>query len=74
MTDVCGVWGGWAPDNDLGAEGAAAAWAGAVSKLVNLTSLNLARTWNVEWAASCVFLCVCVRACGVVIAVVVGAA
>ena len=34
-----------------------------MSKLVNLTSLNLARTWNVEWAASCVFLCVCVCVC-----------
>ena len=67
-----------APDNGLVTDGAAAALAGAVSKLVNLMSLNLASTWNVEWAASCVFLCVCVAvcvcACGVVIAVVVGVA
>ena len=58
MTNVCGVWGGWAPDTGVGADGAAA-WAGAVSKLVNLTSLNLEGTWNVEWAASRARVCVC---------------
>ena len=72
MLSGCAVW--MAPGNKLGAGGEEAALAVALSKLVNLTSLNLARTWNVEWPASCVCVCVCVRACGVVIAVVVGAA
>ena len=44
---------GWVPDNELGAQGAAAL-AGALGKLVSLTSLNLAGTWNVEWALLCV--------------------
>jgi len=36
--------------------------AGALSKLVNLTSLDLQCTWNVEWVVSCVYVvcCVCV--------------
>ena len=58
MADVGSVWGS---DNKLGAEGAAAV-AGALSKLVNLTSLDLGGTWNVEWVVSCVYVvcCVCV--------------
>ena len=45
----------------VGAEGAAAV-AVALSKLVNLTSLDLRCTWNVEWVVSCVHVvsCVCV--------------
>ena len=42
VADVGGVWGS---DNGLGAEGAAAV-AGALSKLVNLTSLDLEGTWE----------------------------
>ena len=72
---VCGVCGGtrdvadqplmlggvWGSANELGANGAAAL-AGALSKLVYLTSLDLQCTWNVEWVVSCVFVvcCVCV--------------
>ena len=43
---------GWVPDNELGAQGAAAL-AGALGQLMNLTRLNLECTWNVEWAVSC---------------------
>ena len=43
-TDAWEVWGGRAPDNKLGAGGAAAVLAGALGKLVNLTSLYLSRT------------------------------
>jgi len=50
--------------------GAAAALAGALGKLVNLTSLNLAGTWNVEWTSLCVngvwsvwWVCGCRTAC-----------
>ena len=72
MADVGGVWGS---GNELGAEGAAAV-AGALSKLVNLTSLDLGGTRNVEWVVSCVYvvccacvLCVCVgcASCGRVV-------
>ena len=35
----------WAPDNDLGAEGAAIL-AGSLGKLVHLTSLDLRCTWH----------------------------
>ena len=47
----------------LGVKGAAAAVAGALSKLVNLTSLDLQGMWNVEWVVSCVYVvcCVCIR-------------
>ena len=47
--------------NVLFAKGAAAV-AGALSKLVNLTSLHLGRTWDVEWVVSCVYVvcCACV--------------
>ena len=46
----------------LGVKGAAAAVAGALSKLVNLTSLDLGGRWNVEWVVSCVYVvcCMCV--------------
>ena len=45
----------WMDGHNTGAQaGAAAALAGALGKLVNLTSLNLAGTWNVEWALLCV--------------------
>jgi len=47
---------GWAPGNELGAEEGAAALAGALGKLVNLTRLSLECTWNVEWAVSCVYV------------------
>ena len=60
---------GWVPDNELGAQGAAAL-AGALGKLVSLTSLNLAGTWNVEWTSLCVngvwsvwWICGCRTAC-----------
>ena len=58
VADVGGVWGS---DNGLGAEGAAAV-AGALSKLVNLTSLDLGGTWIVEWVVKCVYVvcCMCV--------------
>ena len=36
----------WALGNDVGAEGAAAALAGPLGKLVYLTSLNLGSTWH----------------------------
>mgnify|MGYP000388880430 CR=1 FL=1 len=36
--------------------------AGALSKLVNLTCLDLGGRWNVEWVVSCVYV-VC-RICG----------
>ena len=42
-------------DNKLGAKGAAAV-AGALSKLVNLTSLNLGCTKNVEGLVCCVYV------------------
>ena len=45
--DVADVGGVLRSGNELGAEGAAAV-AGALSKLVNLTSLDLEGTWNVE--------------------------
>ena len=45
--DVADVGGVWRSGNELDAEGAAAV-AGALSKLVNLTSLDLEGTWNVE--------------------------
>ena len=59
--DVADVGGVWAPGSCLGADGAAAV-AGALSKLVNLTSLYLECTWDVEWVVSCVCVvcCVCV--------------
>ena len=59
--DVADVGGVWGSDNGLRAEGAAAV-AGALSKLVNLTSLHLGRTWDVEWVVSCVYVvcCACV--------------
>ena len=46
MTDVevLACVGGWAPGNVLGAEGVAAALAGALGKLVHLTSLHLSCT------------------------------
>ena len=44
----------------LGVKGAAAAVAGALSKLVNLTSLDLGGTWKVEWVVSCVYVACCV--------------
>ena len=44
----------------LGVKGAAAAVAGALSKLVNLTSLDLGGRWNVEWVVSCVYVACCV--------------
>ena len=47
--DVADVGGVWRSGNLLFAEGAAAV-AGALSKLVNLTSLGLGGTWNVECA------------------------
>jgi len=65
---VHGMWlmlgGVWGSGNELGAEGAAAL-AGALSKLVNLMSLDLGGTWNAEWVVSCVYVvcCVCVS-CG----------
>ena len=53
----------------MSADGAAA-WASALSKLVKLTSLDLAGTWHVEWAVPyvcmCVWLCVCGCVCGCV--------
>ena len=55
-------------DNALGAKGAAAV-AGAVSKLVNLTSLLLGCTWNVEWLLLCVYVVFCVRLMVVVVGV-----
>ena len=67
--DVADVGGAWGSDNWLRAEGAAAAVVGALSKLVNLTSLSLGGRWNVEWvvlcaararARACVCVCVCV--------------
>ena len=71
---MCGVCGGtrdvadqplmlggvWGSGNELGAEGAAAAVAGALSKLVNLTSLSLGSTWNLEWVVKCVYVACCV--------------
>ena len=64
IRDVADVGGVWGSDNALGAE-AAAVVAGALSKLVNLTSLDLGCTWNVEWVVLCVYVvsCVCVS-CG----------
>ena len=59
-----GMWlmlgGVWGSGNELGAEGAAAAVAGALSKLVNLTSLSLGSTWNLEWVVKCVYVACCV--------------
>ena len=49
---VAYVGGVWGTDNSLGAKGAASV-AGALSKLVNLTSLYLGSTCNVEWVVSC---------------------
>ena len=46
--------------NVLRAEAAAAAVARALSKLVNLTSLDLGGTWKVEWVVSCVYVACCV--------------
>ena len=71
---VCGVCGGtrdvadqplmlggvWGSGNELGAKGAAAL-AGALSKLVNLTSLDLGGTLNVEWVVLRVYVVCCVR-------------
>jgi len=34
--------------------------AGALSKLVNLTSLDLGGTWNLEWVVKCVHVVCCV--------------
>ena len=49
----------------LGVKGAAAAVAGALSKLVNLTSLDLGGRWNVEWVVSCVYVVCCMcMSCG----------
>ena len=45
----------------LGVKGAAAAVAGALSKLVNLTSLDLGGTLNVEWVVLRVYVVCCVR-------------
>ena len=57
VADVGGVWGS---GNELGAEGAAAV-AGALCKLVNLTSLDLGGTLNVEWVVLRVYVVCCVR-------------
>ena len=51
VADVGGV---WRPGDRLGAKGAAAV-AGALSKLVNLTNLDLGCRWNVQWLVSCVY-------------------
>ena len=49
----------------MSADGAAA-WASALSKLVKLTSLDLAGTWHVEWAVPYVCMCVWLCVCGAV--------
>ena len=51
-----GMWDGWPPDNGLGAEGAAAAWAVALSELANLARLDFACTWSLEWAVPSVYM------------------
>ena len=60
--DAADVGGAWGSGNKLGAKGAAAV-ARELSKLVNLTSLDLGSTWSVEWVVLCVYVvcCVCVR-------------
>ncbi len=57
--DVADVGGVWGSGNELGAKGAAAL-AGALSKLVNLRSLSLGSTWNLEWVVKCVYVACCV--------------
>ena len=60
VTDVDGIGTcvcGWAPGNELGAEGAAAL-AGPLGKLVHLTSLNLRGTWHGGVVCVC-RVCVC---------------
>ena len=53
----------WAPDNRLGAEGAAAL-AGPLGKLVHLTSLNLSSTWHGGALGVCrVYACRAVSEC-----------
>ena len=51
----------WAPGNELGAEGAAAALTRPLGKLVRLTSLNLGGTWHGGVGVCCV--CVCTSEC-----------
>ena len=58
MLSGCAVW--MAPGNKLGAGGEEAALAVALSKLVNLTSLSLGSTWNLEWVVKCVYVACCV--------------
>ena len=48
---------GWVPDNELGAQGAAAL-AGALGQLMNLTRLNLECSWNVDGLYHVVLLAV----------------
>ena len=67
--DVADVGGVWGSANWLRAEGAAAV-ASAVSKLVNLTSLDLHCTWSGwccvwvwVWVCVCVCLCLCLCLC-----------
>ena len=54
----------WAPDNDLGAEGAAIL-AGSLGKLVHLTSLDLSSTWHGGRGVcvACVYACRAVSEC-----------
>jgi len=69
--DVADVGGVWGSGNGLRAEGAAAV-AGALSKLVNLTSLDLRCKWE---CGVCAVVCVCrvLRVWGVVLVVVISA-
>ena len=68
--DVADVGGAWGSDNELDADGAAAV-AGALSKLVNLTSLDLGCRWSMEWAVSYARVLCCVCVCRVVSCAVV---
>mgnify|MGYP000415418528 CR=1 FL=1 len=65
--DAADVGGGWGSGNLLHADGAAVV-AGALSKLVNLTSLDLQCTWHVE-CVHVVCCCVCVLSCAVFVVV-----